>query len=191
MESLSRKLFFTLGGSLAIFVGVGSYLLTERIALSGSVAEAEQQMNKLKPIIAEIDQVKSQTAEKQPKLQTLEQARYDTLRWTLLFQSISESLPKDVWLSSLGAPGGDPIVVNLSGSAPTQTIASQVVLNLKKQPLFEKVEIPNTTRTDARFSFQITAQLKPITPPAPLATTPAEPKKTAQAGSSKEDTTRA
>lgn len=191
MERLSRQLFFALGGSLAVFVAVGSYLLTARITLLGDVADAEHRMAKLKPIIAEIDQVKKETQDKQPKLQTLEQARYDTLRWTLLFQSISESLPRDVWLTNLGAPSGDPIVVNLTGSAPTQTIASQVALNLKKLPIFEKIEIPTLTRIEAesRFSFQITAQLKPIVAPS---TTPAPaPQKTAQAPSESGDKSRA
>jgi Tfp pilus assembly protein PilN len=184
MERLSKQLFFTLGGSLAIFVAVGSYLLTARISQFGEVAEAEQRMEKLKPVIAEIDLIKKETADKEPKLATLEQARYDTLRWTLLFQSISESLPAQVWLSNLGAPDGEPVVVNLSGSAPTQTIASQLVLNLKKQPIFDKVEIPTTTRMEKenRFSFQITAQLKPIIAPKAVAPPPAgDGKKTAQA----------
>ena len=190
MERLSRQLFFALGGSLAVFVAVGSYLLTARITLLGDVSDAEHRMEKLKPIIAEIDQVKKETSDKQPKLQTLEQARYDTLRWTLLFQAISESLPRDVWLTNLGAPTGDPIVVNLSGSAPTQTIASQVALNLKKLPIFEKVEIPTLTRIEleSRFSFQITAQLKPII--APSTAPPAPSQKTAQAPSESGDKSR-
>ena len=191
IERLSRQLFFTLSSSLAIFVAMGSYLLTARITLMSDVADADHRMDKLKPVIAEIEQVKKETADKQPKLQTLEQARYDTLRWTLLFQAVAESLPKDVWLTTIGAPEGEPVVVNLSGSAPTQTIAGQVALNLKKRALFEKVEIPNTQRIEkeSRFVFQITAQIKPITIPAPppLAT---EEKKTAQAEFGKGDKSR-
>lgn len=190
MERLSRQLFFTLSGSLAVFVAMGSYLLTARITLMSDVADADHRMDKLKPVIAEIEQVKKETADKQPKLQTLEQARYDTLRWTLLFQAVAESLPKDVWLTTIGAPEGEPVVVNLSGSAPTQTIAGQVALNLKKRPLFEKVEIPNTQRIEkeSRFVFQITAQIKPIAIPAPPP--PAEEKKTAQAEPGKGDKSR-
>lgn len=178
MESLSRNLFFTLGGSLAVLVAVGSYLLTARITLQGDVDDAQRKMDKLKPILADIDQIKRETAEKQPKVDTLERARYDTLRWTMLFQAVSASLPKDVWLTNMGAAEGDPLVVSLAGSAPSQTKASDVALNLKKQPLFEKVELLSTSRVekDARFMFQITAPIKPVTLPA---SAPA-PNKTAQ-----------
>lgn len=180
METLSRNLFFTLGGSLAVLVAVGSYLLTARISLMGDVADAEHKMDKLKPVLADIERIKKETSDKQPKVDTLEKARYDTLRWTMLFQAVSASLPKDVWLTNMGAAEGDPLVVSLSGSAPTQTKASDVALNLKKQPLFEKVELLSTSRVekDARFIFQITAPIKPVLMPgAP----PTPENKTAQA----------
>ncbi len=190
IERISKQLFFALGGSLAVFVATGSFLLASRITLMGDVAEADIRMEKLKPILAEIEQVKKETSEKQPKLETLEQARYDTLRWTLLFQAVAESLPKGVWLTTIGAPEGNPVTVNLTGSAPTQTIAGQVVLNLKKRSLFESVEIPNTSRVDkeSRFTFQITAQIKPTV--VPNAAPPTEEKKTAQATASQGDQSR-
>ncbi|MBB6049302.1 PilN domain-containing protein [Armatimonas rosea] len=185
METLSRNLFFTLGGSLAVFVAIGSYLVTERFTLQGDVDEAERKMEKLKPILADIDRIKKETADKQPKVDTLEKARYDTLRWTMLFQSVAESLPKDVWLTNMGAAEGDPLVVSLAGSAPSQSKASDLALNLRKQVLFEKVELLSTSRIeganhvekDSRFVFQITAPIKQVVMPTAA---PAGPNKTAQ-----------
>jgi Tfp pilus assembly protein PilN len=189
IERLSKQLFYTMGASLAVLVAVGSYLLTSRISLMGDVAEAEHRMEKLKPVIEEIERIKKETAEKKPKVETLEKARYDTLRWTMLFQAVAQSLPKDVWLTTMGAPEGEPITVSLAGSAPTQAIAGQVALNLKSQPLFEKVELlsTNLVEKDSRFMFQINAPLKVITPPA---APPAEEKKTAQAAEGKGDSSR-
>lgn len=190
MEALTRQLFFGFSLSVAGFVAVGSYLLTQRIGLVGSIAEADAKMQKLQPILAEIDRVRKETSEKLPKVETLERARYDTLRWTMLFQSISQALPPDVWLTTLGAPEAEQTVVTLSGSAPSQFVAGQVVQNLLKQPLFERVEIPSTTRNDQdkRFGFQILAYVKPIAMPPPAA--PPAPKKTAQAGQSEGDRSR-
>jgi Tfp pilus assembly protein PilN len=172
METLSKNLFFALGGSLAVLVAVGSYLLTARITLQGDVDDAQSKMDKLKPVLDDIDRIKKETAEKQPKVDTLEKARYDTLRWTMLFQAVAQSLPKDVWLTNMGAAEGDPLIFSLAGSAPSQTKASDVALNLKKQPLFEKVELLSTSRIekDARFMFQITAPIKPVALPGAAST---------------------
>lgn len=190
METLTRQLFFGFSISVAALVSVGSFLLTERIGLSATIAEADAKMQKLQPALAEIDQVRKETSEKLPKVETLERARYDTLRWTMLFQSVSQALPHDVWLTTLGAPEGEQIVVTLAGSAPSQNVAAQVVQNLLKQPLFEKVEIPSTTRNDLdkRFGFQIVAYVKAIAIPQPA---PPAQKKTAQAGQSEGDRSRA
>jgi Tfp pilus assembly protein PilN len=190
MERLSKQLFYAIGGSLGVLVAMGSYLLTQRITLQGDVAEADNRMAKLRPVIDEIERIKKETADKKPKVDTLEKARYDTLRWTLLFQAVAQSLPKDAWLTTIGAPEGEPVVVSLAGSAPTQAMAGQVALNLKTQSLFEKVELLSTSRIekDSRFMFQINAPIKPIALPA--APPPAEEKKTAQAGRSEGEKSR-
>lgn len=193
MERLSKQLFYTMGASVAVLVGVASYLITARFSLLGDVAEADRRMEKLRPVIAEIDQVKKVIADKQPKVETLERARYDTLRWTLLFQALAQSLPKDVWLTTLGAPEGEPLVVSLAGSAPSQAIVGQVALNLKAQALFERVELLSTSRVervekDARFTFQINAPIKAI--PLPQPSSPAAENKTAQAETNKGESSR-
>ena len=190
MEKLTRQLFFALSRTVAGFVAVTSYFITQRFALVGDMAEADTRMSKLQPKLLEIDRIKKETAEKQPKVETLEKARYETLRWTMLFQSVSLSLPPDVWLTSLGAPEGDAIVVTLAGSAPSQIVAAQVVQNLLKQPLFDQVEIPSVNRNDLdkRVMFQILAHIRPLEIPKPPEP-PAE-KKTAQAGKQKGESRR-
>ena len=191
MERLSKQLFYAMGASLAILVSVGSYLMTARFKQMGDVADADHRMDKVRPIIDEIDRVKKETSDKQPKVATLERARFDTLRWTLLFQAVAQSLPKDVWLTTIGAPEGEPIVVSLSGSAPSQAIAGQVALNLKSKPLFERVELLSTNLLDkgGRFGFQINAPIKPISLPA-APPPPAEAKKTAKVATDKGDNSR-
>lgn len=179
MEKLTRQLFFGLSGTVAGFVAVASYFITQRFALIGDIAEADSRMSKLQPKLQEIDRIKKETADKQPKVETLEKARYETLRWTMLFQSVALALPPDVWLTSLGAPDGEAIVVTLAGSAPSQNAAAQIVQNLLKQPLFDQVEIPSINRNDLdkRFMFQILAHMKPLDAPKPPEPTE---KKTAQ-----------
>lgn len=186
LEKLTRQLFFATTGTVAGFVAVGSYFITQRFALMGDIAEANTHLSKLQPKLLEIEQIKKETADKQPKVETLEKARYETLRWTMLFQSVSLALPPDVWLTTLGAPDGEPIIVTLAGSAPSQNVAAQVVQKLLKQPLFEKVEIPSINRNDLdkRYVFQILAHIKPLE--IPKASAPVE-KKTAQVGKNEGD----
>jgi Tfp pilus assembly protein PilN len=179
MERLSKQLFYAMGTSLAIFVGVASYLLTERVKLAGDVAEADRRMEDLQGKLTLIENIRKEIADKKPKVETLERARYDTLRWTLLFQSIAQALPRDVWLNSMGATDSEPPVINLSGSAPSQETAGQITLNLKNQAIFSHVDLLSTNRTDKnRFGFQITAPIKPVV--LPTQAPPSEEKKTAQ-----------
>lgn len=181
MEKLTRQLFFGLSGTVAGFMAVASFFVTQHFALTGDMAEADTRMSKLQPKLDEIAQIKKETADKQPKVETLEKARYETLRWTLLYQAISNALPADVWLTTIAAPEGDPIVVTLAGSAPSQNVAAQTVQNLLKQPLFDKVEIPSINRNEIenRFLFQILAHIKPLELAKPAVPTE---KKTAQEG---------
>ena len=181
LERLSKKLFYAAGASLGIFVVVGSYLLTARISLQGDSAEADHRMSKLKPVIDEIERIQKESAEKKPKVETLEKAHYDTLRWTMLFQAVAQSLPRGVWLTTIGAAEGDPLVVSMAGSAPSQAVAGQVALNLKSQPLFERVELlsTNLVEKESRFVFQINAPLRAIA----LPVAPPVEKKTASAPS--------
>jgi Tfp pilus assembly protein PilN len=168
LEKLTRNLFFGLAASVGGFIVLSSYLGLQQLAMSTQLKEAEQALERLKPKKDRVAAIEADMKVLEPKLNTLAQAKRDTLRWPALMQSISQSVPGSTWLTNVGAQGGGdtPISLRLSGVSVSQSQAADTVLLLQKQPIFSDVSLVFTSTNPAqgtepaRTTFEATAVLK-------------------------------
>lgn len=168
LERLTRNLFFGLAASVGGFILLSSYLGLQQLAMSSDLKMADQEMERLKPKKERVAAIQADMAVLEPKLDTLAQAKRDTLRWPALMQSISQAVPGSTWLTNVSAAGGGeaPISLRLQGYSLTQSQAADTVLLLQKQPIFSDVSLtftaiqPGNGNEPPRASFEASAVLK-------------------------------
>ena len=192
VEQWTRQLFYGLVGSIGLFILLASYLGIQRLAMENERREAEEALARLKPKLDRIAQINSDKAALAPKVNTLQQAKADTLRWRALLQVVSQSIPYDTWLSGIAATGaGEATVLRLTGSAASQSLVGETMLRLQQHPLFKDVSLNYTTAVNntvgqgpgqatlTRYNFEVAANLRGTTAPQP--TTPKEGEKSINA----------
>ena len=182
-EQNVRKLIYSIGGEIGLVVAV-AFVMTARILVTQNhINDLSDQLNKLKPKVAQIQALQAQTAALQPKVDTLDGAKADTLFWYNNFYAVTASLPPKTWLTSLGtgtgaaaadtAPGnasGDDPTLSLAGVAMSEGAVGQSMLRMNQSPMLDHVDLSfvqaqKIGAADA-VSFQMTVHLKPEAAPA-------------------------
>ncbi len=179
-EKNARKLLYSIAGEIGVVAAV-AFVLTARIVVTqGHIGDLSDQLLKLKPQVAQIQALQTQTATLQPKVDTLNGAKADTLFWYNNFYAVTDSLPPKTWLTSLGtgsagqaqaadaapgsASGTDP-VLNLAGIALSEATVGQSMLRMNQSPRLDHVELSfvqsQKVGTMDAVSFQMTVHLKP------------------------------
>lgn len=177
VEQWTRQIFYGLVGSVGAFILLASYLGVQRLAMENERREAEAALQRLKPKLDRIAQINADKAALLPKVNTLQQAKADTLRWRALMQVVSQSVPFDTWLTGMQATGaGDATVLRLQGSAASQSLVGETMLRLQQHPLFKQVDLSFTNAVQSvmpnmptRFNFEVAAQLRGSVNPQPPA----------------------
>ena len=178
-EKNARKLLYSIAGEIGV-VAAAAFFLTARILVTqGHISDLSDQLLKLKPQVAQIQALQAQTATLQPKVDTLDGAKTDTLFWYNNFYAVTDSLPPKTWLTSLGtgsggqeqaavtpgsASGADP-VLNLAGIALSDAAVGQSMLRMNQSPRLDHVDLSfvqsQKVGTKDAVSFQMTVHLKP------------------------------
>lgn len=189
LETMTRRLFLGLIGSVMCLLILVSVLGARRIGLNNDLAAADIRMKRLQPTLDNIAQIEKDTSELAPKVEMLQTAKSGTLRWRALFQIVSQSVPQAAWLSGMTSIGAsDDMTITLTGMAGSQTLVGETMSRLNAYPLFDKVDLRFTQTSGSaddpiqRISFEIGAHLKSTTPKKDenKATPAADGKKTAQ-----------
>jgi Tfp pilus assembly protein PilN len=175
----ARKLLYSIAGEVGVIVAV-AFVMTARILVAQNhIHDLADQLAKLKPQVAQIQALQVQTVALQPKVDTLDGAKTDTLFWYNNFYAVTDSLPPKTWLTSLGtASGGAPATATPGsncGTDPTLSLSgvamSQSMLRMNQSPRLDHVDLSfvqsqKIGKADA-VSFQMTVHLKPEAAPAP------------------------
>ena len=182
-EQNVRKLLYSIAGEVGLIVAV-SFVMTARIIVTQDhIGDLSAQLDKLKPQVAQIQALQAQTTALQPKVDTLDGAKADTLFWYNNFYAVTTSLPPKTWLTSLGTgtdtasaapvPGnasGDDPTLSLAGVAMSEAAVGQSMLQMNQSPMLDHVDLSFVQAqkigdADA-VSFQMTVHLKPEAAPA-------------------------
>lgn len=171
LERNTRRLFLGLVGTVASVLVLVSALGAQRLTLKAEQVEAEAKLEKLKPVLDEISRIEKETAELKPKVETLQTAKSDTLRWRAMYQVVSQSVPPSTWLAGMSsAASNGETTLTLTGVAPSQTLVGECMTRLGSYPLFDKVELRFTQTAGSpedpvqRINFEIGARLTPTAP---------------------------
>ncbi|GAB4458774.1 MAG: hypothetical protein OHK0029_20420 [Armatimonadaceae bacterium] len=152
LEQLTRQLFFGLSASVALFVGIVMYIGYQQVTMQGQLREAEEAMRRLQPKLDRIAEIETSIQDVAPRVDTLQKAKMDTLRWRALLQVVSQSIPNETYLTAITASGGEgATALRLSGYSTNQSLVGETILRLQTHPLFEKVDLDftNTTPTNS------------------------------------------
>ncbi len=167
LERITRQLFFGFAASVGVLIVLGTVLTARRLSLSSDLADANTQMLKLQPTLDRIAEVEKQTKELKPKVETLQTAKLETLRWRSLFTVVSQSIPNSTWITSLSSTGGDGGMITLNGTANSQTLVGDTMTRLGTHPIFDKIDL-GFTQSNGKpedlaqaVTFQINAHLRP------------------------------
>lgn len=176
LERITRQLFFGMAASVGLFILLATYLGAERLKLDSDLADAQEKMQKLQPTLDRISEIQKQTASLKPKVDQLEKAKTETMRWRALFTVVSQSIPDQAWVQTLSSTGGDAGVITLTGVASSQSIVGDTMTRLGSHPLFDHIDLDHTQATATnvdgtvrQVGFQIAAHLRPPAPAAPPA----------------------
>lgn len=131
--SLACGLVLVLGAS-----GIGWWywsLLQESTQVEQDIVSAQQEVARLRPIIAEVAQFESQRQRLQQRVQLIGQLRKGQGVPVQMLDQVSRSLPDMLWLTSMQQNGAD---LTLEGRSTTLVALSDFVGNLGTNSFFKK-----------------------------------------------------
>lgn len=166
-------------GTLAILAAsflVALTLFVGSIALNVESFAVEDQIRKLEPIRAKVEENEAAIQQLDPRIRTLEDAETATKRWNELLNFV-RFMPRGVQLTAMRATAGqptDPVVVQFSGYGPDQASVGAFLARLNASEELEKVEFvfsrESTTEKGRRIDFEMKGQIKGTAAPEPVKT---------------------
>ena len=177
-EKNIRKLLYGISAEVGCVILALTGLSVREASLRGHIAELGAQIQNLQPKVNKIQDLQTEMSAMQPKVDTLDGARADTLFWYSNLSAITNSLPDKTWLTSLGvtgavaggepgsAAGADP-TISLAGVTLDQSLVGESMLRMNQAPGLDHVDLTSsqqqkTGATDT-VAFQMTVHLKPET----------------------------
>lgn len=167
---------------LAAAGGIGWWywsLAQESARLDGEIAAARQETERLRSLLAEVQQFEARRGQLQQRVSLIEQLRSGQSVPVQLLDHVSRSLPDMLWLTELRRDGA---TVTIEGRSTTLIALSDFVANLGDSPLVQKPIELISSQVEASagsaggdgqevIRFAVRAQLgatpAPAQPPAP------------------------
>ena len=118
--------------------GIGGWwwsLTREAEAVESEIVAANQEVARLRPIIAEVSKFEARRQQLQQRVQLIEQLRKGQGVPVQLLDQVSRSLPEMLWLTSMQQTGAD---VTIEGRSTTLVALSDFVGNLGTNEFFKK-----------------------------------------------------
>jgi len=186
-EQNIRKLLYGILGETGLIAAAAVVIFTRILVTQSHVSDLSDQLHKLQPRVTEIQALQSQTAAMQPKVATLDGAKADTLFWYSSLGAVTNSLPPQTWLTSLGtsvasasaAPGayaGTDPTLNISGVAMSQAMVGETMLRMNTAPALDHVDLAFVTQQKIGLANAVSFQMMVHLNPEAAAAAPADPK---------------
>jgi type IV pilus assembly protein PilN len=128
--------------ALAAFVGLGillySYEMIKIKATNDDIKRSTQELQRLKTVIGEIDNIKKLKDEVKKKLDILNRLRKEKTGPAIRLAKLSDATPDKVWLTKYTETGGN---VMISGVAFNEDLIANFMRNLQATDDFINVEL--------------------------------------------------
>jgi type IV pilus assembly protein PilN len=137
-------------------------LTQEAAAVEADITASQQEVVRLRPIIAEVAKFEARRQQLQQRVQLIEQLRKGQGVPVQLLDQVSRSLPDMLWLTTMTQKGGD---VTIEGRSATLVALSDFVGNLGTTDFFKKPieivdsQVESQTQGPETIKFTVKAQL--------------------------------
>jgi type IV pilus assembly protein PilN len=142
---------------LGILAAAGHYmLLRHQIQVKkAEVAEAQVEVDRLAPIIAEVEAFKLKKATLEHKVQVISDLKANQQGPVQVMDKVSKALPQLTWLTRMEVNQNN---LRLTGQAFNTNAIASFIENLDRVPEFKEPRLLDTTQRDQRYSFVIECQ---------------------------------
>ena len=166
LNRIARGMAVTLVCVLALGVFSMGWMATRFILTQRAISLANVELERLRPVLDEIEAAERERVDLQPKLKTLLEAQTHTARWFGIMEGLKQATPGQTWLTNLAvekAAEGAPLI-RINGMTVSQTRVGETMWRLSQQPQFyAKVDLRYTQTTRQNDSdtieFELAAKL--------------------------------
>ena len=138
---LRQQLYVFTAIAVVVLIGVGLTWVTDRRALA--VLEEEKaglqaELERLKPIITEVNALEQREKLLHTRLNTIQRLRGNQRGPVRVFDELSRNLPEQAWLEAIDESAG---VYKVAGYALTNFAVADLLRNLQRSPEFTGVDL--------------------------------------------------
>jgi len=142
---------------LGVLVALGHFLMlrhevNQKVA---EVAEAQVEVDRLEPIIKEVEAFKEKKARLQNKVEVISDLKANQQGPVQVMDRVSEALPQLTWLTKMEVNQNN---LRLTGQAFNTNAIAQLIENLDRVPEFQEPVLRDTTQRGQLYSFVIECQ---------------------------------
>lgn len=130
---------------LLLAVAVYSVTLIKIKSVKKEIKESETEIERLKKVIGEIDNIKKLQDEVKKKLEVLNRLRYEKTGPAIRLAKLSEATPEKLWLTKYVESSGK---VSISGTAFSEELIAAFMRNLQSSDEFADVELQVSEQTE-------------------------------------------
>lgn len=136
------------------YVGITYWKLSATLSrLQAEVSEANREYERLKPIIAEVEQFKKKNADLKRKIEIIEKLKANQYGPVRIMDEVSKALPEMLWLTSMDLKDA---TLTIQGQAFNENAVANFIANLAGSPFFQEpsLQIMQQDRGNL-FSFNL------------------------------------
>jgi len=162
-DSKARLYFVSFVTSAALGLGAIGFLVFKTEATHGDISQLEANIQKLQPMIGQIESARADYGVIAPRVETLQAARDLTDKWNRVLDHLTVQTPDKVWLTAIRATGNDPkapISVTFTGLAHSQELIGEFQLRLQGCEDLESVNFKYSQEKPVANSHLIEFQIE-------------------------------
>lgn len=138
------------------------YLLDRRRGqVEDEVAQAQEEVERLRPILEEVEEFKIKKADLERKIQVITDLKNAQTGPVRVMDAISRGLPELLWLDRMEVSAS---TIRLSGRALNVNAVSNLIENLDKVPEFREPRVQKVAESGEVYQFTITVDYS-LAPP--------------------------
>ena len=153
------------------YVGIRYWKLSSKLSgIKAEIVVNQREYERLKPIIAEVENFKKKNAELKHKIEVIEQLKQNQNGPVRIMDEVSKALPDLLWLTNMNLTGN---VVSLQGQALNENAVANFISNLTASPFFHEPSLRIMSQDergvfsfDLSFTFEHTPRETAAAPPA-------------------------
>lgn len=145
-----------------VVIGIYWFILNQRRSdIQQEVKVAEAEVERLKPILEEVEMFKKKKADLERKIEVITNLKNQQTGPVRVMDAISRALPELLWLDRMEVTPGE---IRISGRAFNVNAVSNFIENLDKVPEFSEPRVGQVRENGEVYDFTITVAYS-LTPP--------------------------